>query len=148
MHDVLAVLTIVVAGLMVGVEFAVAVFVNPIFDRLPNNGGIAAHSEGGRILGRVMPFWYMSAVVLSAAWAAVAWGDKGASLVAAGTGLLVVSVVLSLTVLVPINEHIKTWAREGAPADWREQSHRWSRYHYLRVGIIVLAFVLFAVALV
>ncbi|MER5849827.1 DUF1772 domain-containing protein [Streptomyces sp. NPDC002012] len=148
MQDVLAVVTVVVVGLMVGVEFAVAVFVNPILDRLPNDGGVEARSDGARVLGRVMPFWYIGSVVLGAVWSTLTWGDAGASLVAAGTALLVVSVVMSILLLVPINSRVATWSQEGVPADWKQQVGRWDRFHYVRVGVIVLAFTLFAVALV
>ncbi|MFE5162533.1 anthrone oxygenase family protein [Streptomyces sp. NPDC056697] len=148
MKDVLSVVTLVVVGVMVGVEFAVAVFVNPILDRLPNDGGLDARSDGARVLGRVMPFWYIGSVVLGAVWAAVTWGDAGASFVTAGTLLLVLSVVMSIILLVPINSRVATWSREGVPADWKQQVGRWDRFHYVRVGVIVLAFALFAVALV
>ncbi|MCX5342894.1 anthrone oxygenase family protein [Streptomyces sp. NPDC056930] len=148
MQDVLAVVTVVVVGLMVGVEFAVAVFVNPILDRLPNDGGVEARSDGARVLGRVMPFWYIGSVVLGAVWSTLTWGDAGASLVAAGAALLVVSVVMSILLLVPINSRVATWSQEGVPADWKQQVGRWDRFHYVRVGVIVLAFTLFAVALV
>ncbi|MGA6158403.1 anthrone oxygenase family protein [Stenotrophomonas sp. NPDC087984] len=148
MQDVLSVVTLVVVGVMVGVEFAVAVFVNPILDRLPNDGGLDARSDGARVLGRVMPFWYIGSVVLGAVWAAATWGDAGASLVTAGTLLLVLSVVMSIILLVPINSRVATWSREGVPADWKQQVGRWDRFHYVRVGVIVLAFTLFAVALV
>ncbi|MEU0838440.1 DUF1772 domain-containing protein [Streptomyces sp. NPDC005962] len=148
MQDVLAVVTVVVVGLMVGVEFAVAVFVNPILDRLPDDGGLAARSDGARVLGKVMPFWYIGSVVLGAVWAALAWGGAGASVIATGTALLVLSVVMSILLLVPINSRVATWSHEGAPADWKQQMRRWERFHYVRVGVIVLAFALFAVALV
>ncbi|MFE5092719.1 anthrone oxygenase family protein [Streptomyces sp. NPDC056638] len=148
MQDVLAVVTVVVVGLMVGVEFAVAVFVNPILDRLPNDGGVEARSDGARVLGRVMPFWYIGSVVLGTVWSTLTWGDAGASLVAAGAALLVVSVVMSILLLVPINSRVATWSQEGVPADWKQQVGRWDRFHYVRVGVIVLAFTLFAVALV
>ncbi|MFJ7493161.1 anthrone oxygenase family protein [Streptomyces sp. NPDC097727] len=148
MQDVLAVVTVVVVGLMVGVEFAVAVFVNPILDRLPNDGGVEARSDGARVLGRVMPFWYIGSVVLGAVWSTLTWGDAGTSLVAAGAALLVVSVVMSILLLVPINSRVATWSLEGVPADWKQQVGRWDRFHYVRVGVIVLAFTLFAVALV
>ncbi|MBA2811019.1 DUF1772 domain-containing protein [Streptomyces sp. KM273126] len=148
MQDVLAVVTVVVVGVMVGVEFAVAAFVNPILDRLPNDGGLGARSDGARVLGRVMPFWYIGSVVLGVVWAAVAWGGDGASLVAAGTALLVLSVVMSILLLVPINSRVATWSTEGVPADWKQQVGRWDRFHHVRVGVIVLAFALFVVALV
>lgn len=148
MQNVVAVITVVVVGVMVGVEFAVAVFVNPILNRLPDDHCIAARANGGRILGRVMPFWYIGSMVLGAVWAFAAWGSAGASLIAAATALLAVSVVMSILLLVPINNRAKTWTAEGRPADWKQQADRWDRFHYVRVGIIVLAFALFAVALV
>ncbi|AXK36880.1 DUF1772 domain-containing protein [Streptomyces armeniacus] len=147
MQDSLGVVTVVVVGLMVGVEFAVAVFVNPILDRLPDDATLAARSDGGRVLGRVMPVWYICSVVLGGAWTAMAWGGAGASPAAAGTALLLVSVAMSLALLVPINSRAITWTPDSAPADWKEQAHRWDRYHYVRVAVIVLAFALYAVAL-
>jgi len=148
MQDVLAVVTVVVVGLMVGVEFAVAVFLNPIFDQLPNDGGLDARSDGARVLGRVMPFWYIGSVALSAVWAALAWGGAGATLIAAGAALLVLSVLMSILLLVPINSRVAAWSREGAPPDWKQQVRRWDRFHYVRVAVIVLAFALFTAALV
>ena len=147
MQHVLAVVTVVVFGTMVGVEFSVAVFVNPIFDRLPNDGGLAARSDGARVLGLVMPFWYIGSLVLGAAWAAVARGGSGAALVLTGTLLILLSVVMSLLLLVPINSRVKTWSRDGVPADWKLQLGRWDRFHFVRVGVLVLTFALFAAAL-
>ena len=148
MQDVLAVTTIVVVGMLVGVEFSVSAFVNPIFDRLPTESGIAARSDGARVLGRLMPFWYIGSVALGAVWTALAWGDDGAAQVGAATALLMVSVVMSVLLLVPIASRSATWSSTAPPADWKEQSKRWDRYHVVRVGVIVLAFALFAVALV
>lgn len=148
MSDVLGVLTVVTVGLMVGVEFSVAVFLNPILDRLPDDGGgLAARSDGARVLGRVMPVWYGGSVVLGAIWTATAWGGHVGTLVTTGVALLVVSVVMSLLLLVPIASRAATWSHESAPVDWKDQAHRWDRFHYVRVGVIVLAFVLFAAAL-
>ncbi|MFC9425586.1 anthrone oxygenase family protein [Streptomyces sp. NPDC056987] len=148
MQDVLAVVTVVVVGVMVGVEFSVAFFVNPILDRLPDDGGLDARSDGARVLGRIMPFWYIGSVVLGALWAGSAWGGAGAALVCAGTALLVLSVVMSVLLLVPINARVATWSHEGVPGDWKEQMGRWDRFHHVRVAVIVLAFALFAVAVV
>ncbi|WP_338060297.1 DUF1772 domain-containing protein [Streptomyces atratus] len=87
-------------------------------------------------------------VVLGAVWAVLAWGGEGASLVVAGTVLLVVSVVMAILLLMPINSRVATWSHEGAPADWKQQMGRWDRFHHARVSVIVLAFALFTVALV
>jgi uncharacterized membrane protein len=141
----LAVLTLTVAGLMIGVEFSVAVFVNPIFDRLPGNAGLAGRADGGRVLGRIMPFWYVASLVLTVALIVVHRHDAGVTALIIGAALFVVSVVLSVALLVPINNRAKNWTPDRAPADWREQHARWERYHYVRVAVIVAAFVLVAV---
>ncbi|MCF3964044.1 DUF1772 domain-containing protein [Streptomyces fuscigenes] len=147
MQDALAVVTVVVVGLMVGVEFAVAVFVNPILHRLPDDGGLHARSDGARVLGRVMPLWYFGSLVLTGIWAALVWGDEGTGPIVSGAALLVLSIVLSILFLVPINSRSAAWSREGAPADWKEQLARWDRLHYVRLAVIVAAFALLAVAL-
>ena len=146
MLEAVAVITVVVVGLMVGVELSVAVFVNPIFDRLPDDAGLAGRSDGARVLGTVMPFWYIGSVLLVAAWAALAWGQAPAAMIVVAGALLVVSVLMSVTLLVPINSRVARWSVEGAPADWRDQARRWERLHYIRVAVIVAAFVLLVVA--
>jgi len=143
---VLGVFVVVLVGLMVGVELAVAAFVNPILDRLPADGGLLARSDGARVLGRVMPFWYVGSMALAAVWAVAAWGHALTWAVVLAAGLLALSVVMSVTLLVPINSRVARWSAGGAPADWREQLGRWDRFHVLRVAVIVAAFVLLAVA--
>ncbi|WP_030275850.1 DUF1772 domain-containing protein [Streptomyces sp. NRRL B-24484] len=147
MLDALEVFTTVVVGVMVGVEFSVAFVINRILGALPDDAGQLGRSHGGRMLGAVMPFWYIGSVVLCAAWAVAGRSHEGTGLVVGGAALLVVSVVMSLLVLVPINNRSKTWTVENRPADWREQSNRWDRWHYLRVAVLVGALTLLVAAL-
>ena len=142
----LAVITATVTGVMVGVEFAVAVFVNPIQRRLPVGSWIEATAAGGRVLGRVMPFWYIGSLLLTAWLAAVQWGGTSGDAAVAAAALFVVSVVMSVTLLVPIAKRSGTWTADHHPADWREQQQRWDRLHYARVAVIVAGFVLTLVA--
>lgn len=60
---------------------------------------------------------------------------------------LILSVVMSILLLVPINNRVKTWTADGLPADWKQQMNRWDRFHYVRVAVIVAAFALLAAAL-
>ena len=129
---------------MVGVEASVAFVINPIVDRLPNNVGLLARSDGGRMLGRLMPVWYCVSLVLTAATALAK--SEARALAWAAAALLVVSVVMSVTLLVPINNRAKTWTPQTAPPDWREQVTRWDRLHVVRVAVIVAAFILVAAA--
>jgi uncharacterized membrane protein len=149
MLSALEVLTIVVVGLMVGVEFSVAFVINPILNGLPDDSAQLGRARGGRMLGALMPFWYIGSLVLSAVWAIAGWRHPGTVLVVLvviAAALLIVSVIMSLLLLVPINNRNKTWTVENRPEDWKEQMNRWDRYHYVRVAIIIAAFTLLAAA--
>lgn len=147
MLTALHVFTIVIVGVMVGEEFSVAVVMNPIFNALPSDSAAQAHAHGGRMLGAVMPFWYIGSLVLSAIWAVAGWHHHGTALVLTAAGLLILSVIMSLLLLVPINNRNKTWTEETRPADWKQQLNRWNRFHYLRVAVIIAAFTLLTAAL-
>jgi len=147
MLSALEVLTIVVVGLMVGVEFSVAFVINPILNGLPDDSAQLGRAHGGRMLGALMPFWYVGSLVLSAVWAIAGWRHPGTVLVVIAAALLIVSVIMSLLLLVPINNRGETWTVENRPEDWKEQMNRWDRYHHVRVAIIIAAFALLAAAL-
>jgi uncharacterized membrane protein len=148
MLSALEVVTTVVVGVMVGVEFCVAVILSRIFDALPEDAGQLAHAHGGRMLGAVMPFWYIGSVVLTAVWAVARWHHPNTGLVVTAGALLILSVIMSLLLLVPINNRGKTWTPENRPADWKHQMNRWDRLHYVRVAVIIAAFALLVAALV
>jgi uncharacterized membrane protein len=57
------------------------------------------------------------------------------------------TVIMSLLLLVPINNRNKSWTPDNRPADWKQQLHRWGRYHYVRVAVIIAAFTLLVAAL-
>ncbi|GHE74036.1 MULTISPECIES: DUF1772 domain-containing protein [Streptomyces] len=148
MLNALEVFTTVVVGLMVGVEFSVAFVMNRIFNALPEDSDQLARAHGGRMLGALMPFWYIGSLVLGAIWAVAGWDRSGAGLVVIAAALLIVSVIMSVLLLVPINNRSRTWTPENRPEDWKEQMNRWDRYHYARVAVIVAAFTLLVTALV
>jgi uncharacterized membrane protein len=148
MLHTLAVVTGTVIGIMVGVEFAVAVFVNPMLLRLPAGPSLEARADSGRVLGRVMPFWYIGSLILAAVLAGVTWGKPAAGAAIAAAVLLAVTVVMSVALLVPINNRSIGWTADDHPDDWREQHRRWDRLHYVRVAILVAALVLTLVAAV
>ncbi|MET8213825.1 DUF1772 domain-containing protein [Streptomyces sp. NPDC005373] len=147
MLNALEVVTTVVVGVMVGVEFSVAFVINRILNALPGDAGQLGHAHGGRMLGAVMPFWYIGSLVLAAIWAIAGWHDHGTGLVVTAAGLLILSVIMSILLLVPINNRNKTWTPENRPADWKEQLNRWNRWHYVRVAVLIAAFALLAAAL-
>ena len=147
MLNALEVFTTVVVGVMVGVEFSVAFVINRIFNALPGDNGLLGRAHGGRMLGAVMPFWYIGSLVLSAVWAIAGWHHHGSGLVVIAGALLILSVIMSILLLVPINNRSKTWTPENRPADWKQQTNRWDRYHYVRVAVLIAAFTLLVAAL-
>lgn len=147
MLNTLEVFTTVIVGVMVGVEFSVAFVMNPILNALPGDSGQLGHAHAGRMLGAVMPFWYVTSLVLSAVWAIARWHHHGTGLVITAAALLTLSVIMSILLLVPINNLNKTWTPDNRPADWKQQLNRWNRYHYARVAVIIAAFTLLAAAL-
>ena len=147
MLNALEVFTTVIVGLMVGVEFSVAFVINPILIGLPGDNGLRGRTHGARMLGALMPFWYIGSLVLSAVWAIAGGHHHGAGLVVIAAALLILSVIMSLLLLVPINNRSKTWTPENRPADWKQQMNRWDRFHYVRVAVIIAAFALLVAAL-
>ncbi|WP_061003222.1 anthrone oxygenase family protein [Mycobacterium sp. SMC-16] len=144
MEHIAQILTVIVVGTLVGVEFGVAAFTNPIVERLPDDAYRQARATGGRILGTVMPFWYAAAAALLVADAVLAPAPGAIAAVV----LMAVVMVLTLTALVPINNRVAAWAGAGsdeAPTN-RELAHRWDRLHWVRVTLLIVVFVLVALA--
>lgn len=143
MPEIIIGVTIVAAGLLVGIEFCVAVFINPMADALPASGGLSVRAGSARILGAVMPFWYAATVALSTCASVLLWPEPSGIASAVATGLFATTIVLAVVVLVPINNRVKDWSNGNHPLDWRAQVHRWDRWHVLRLllgaaGLILL----------
>ncbi|MEU0116920.1 DUF1772 domain-containing protein [Streptomyces bobili] len=148
MLNTLEVATTVIVGVMVGVEFSVAFVMNPILNALPEDSRQLGHAHGGRVLGAVMPVWYIGSLALVAVWAVAGRHHPGTGLVVTAGALLLLSVVMSILLLVPINNRNRTWTPENRPADWKQQIQRWERLHHVRVAVIIAAFTLLVAALV
>ncbi|MCV7281840.1 DUF1772 domain-containing protein [Mycolicibacterium flavescens] len=143
MEATVAVLALLIVGPMVGVEIAVAAFLNPVLGRLPDEAFAQARSDSGRVLGKVMPFWYAAALVVLIAAAVLLRADW--FFVTAALAMAVV-VIATVTLMVPINNRIGRWT-SGADVD-RGLARQWDRLHWRRVGLLVAVFGLLVVGLV
>ena len=143
---ILDVATLTVAGLLVGNELAIAVFVHPTLSRLPDSVHFTAATALARILGRVMPVWYALTIMLTAALAVVDRHRTGIwpLWIVFSAGLWVLSVVYTMAALVPINNQIAAWTEETKPANWKSFRSRWDNLHGWRVLLLIMAFVLLA----
>jgi Anthrone oxygenase len=140
--EYLNVIVIVAAGLMVGSELAIAAFVHPTLDRLPDNVHLPAASALARVLGRFMPFWYILVLSLTLAEVYIQWRQSGRLPVWIVTSaiLLALAIVYSIAALVPINNRIASWGKVTPPADWKTFRHRWDLLHRWRVLLLTVAF--------
>jgi uncharacterized membrane protein len=60
---------------------------------------------------------------------------------AAGLGLMVAALVITLAVEVPIDQQINTWTAATLPGDWRSIQARWERFHTIRTFVSIAALV-------
>jgi uncharacterized membrane protein len=147
MASFLRVATILSIGLMIGVELAVWLFINPVLWKLEDPLRPQAVRLFARRLGAAMPFWYSLNFLLLAAEAVLLRHEPGATLIYAAIGIWVVVIVLTLVFLVPINNRL---AREdaGLPAAEAHREHlRWDSRHRVRVIALAAAMVLFLLAI-
>lgn len=142
MERVIAIVALVLTGPLVGVELGVAAFSNPIFAKLPEDAFRQARSGGSRLLGGVMPFWYIGTLVVLIAGAALSHDVLAVTAVA----LMGAAMLLTVTVLVPINNRIGAW-RSDSDVN-RDLASRWDRLHWVRVGILIAMFIALAAGVV
>lgn len=144
MKQIVEILALVVVGALVGSEFSVAAFFRPILGRLPDDAFRAARGDGAGLLGKAMPFWYLASFALLVAVGVVA--DSQRWLIGVGAGLMVAVVMLSVTVLVPINNKIAAWRSTDEVS--RALAARWDRLHWLRVAMLAVIYVLLVIGVV
>jgi hypothetical protein len=142
MEHVIAIVALVLTGPLVGVELGVAAFTNPLASKLPDEAYRAFRSGGSRLLGALMPFWYVGTLVVLIAGAVLTRDVLAISAVA----LMGVALLLTVTVLVPINNRIGAW-RSTADVN-RDLAGRWDRLHWVRVGVLVAMFVVLTIGVV
>jgi uncharacterized membrane protein len=148
--EVLNVVAIIVAGLMVGCELAIAAFVHPTLDTLPDDVHLPAASALARVLGKFMPFWYILVFLLTLAEAFIEWRQSGQLPIWLATSaiLWMLASLYSVMALVPINNRIASWEKSTPPPDWKTYRRRWDLLHRWRVVLLTIALAFLIVGIV
>jgi hypothetical protein len=142
MEHVIAIVALVLTGPLVGVELGVAAFTNPLVSKLSDDGYRVFRSAGSRLLGALMPFWYIGTLVVLIAGAVLSRN----ALAIAAVALMGAALLLTVTVLVPINNRIGAWQSESDVN--RDLAGRWDHLHWVRVGLLVAMFISLVVGVV
>jgi uncharacterized membrane protein len=141
----LDVATTVCVGLLIGTEFSVSAFVNPVVWKLDEGAQSQAIAMFARLLGTVMPFWYGLSLLLLLAETAIRWHQAGV-LLSAASGIWVAVIVLTLLFLVPINNRMMDLDPDSFSNAARGEHRKWDAMHRARVLALSVAMVCFLIA--
>jgi uncharacterized membrane protein len=136
--------TATVTGLMAGNEFAVAAFVHPQLHKLTQGAHAPTAARLAKALGNAMPFWYGVALllILGAAFEHRPLSSGPGLFIAMAASLWAITIVFTITMLVPINNRIAKMDPERPYDCWLQDRSRWDQLHQLRVALLIMAFVL------
>ncbi len=139
----LDVVTTISIGLLIGTEFAVSAFINPVLEKLDESARARAVSLFAVRLGAAMPFWYGLSLVLLIVEAIVRRHSTGSVLLIAAAAIWFVVIVITVLVLVPINNRVAAMPPGSFPEDMQRAHKRWDTLHRLRVLALLVAMVCF-----
>ncbi|HEY9126215.1 MAG TPA: DUF1772 domain-containing protein [Acidobacteriaceae bacterium] len=139
--EVLDIVTILGVGMLIGVEFSVSAFVNPILGSLEGGIGAEAARVFARVLGRVMPFWYIGCFAALTAETVLRFRAGGFAPLVLACGLWASVVLLSVLVLAPINNRLIRMSPAESQGELQEQHVKWDRIHRGRVLLLAVAMV-------
>lgn len=145
MISFLGVVTTVSIGLLIGTELAVWAFVNPVLRKLEEGAQAKAVSLFAGRFGRAMPFWYGFSLLLLIAEAVVWRRDPSDSLFVIASVIWAAVILLSVLVLVPINNRMMQLGSDSFPQAAQRQHGRWDTLHRWRVVALCVAMVCFLV---
>lgn len=148
MKPLLDIITIVCVGLLIGVEFAVAVFINPILRKLGPREELQAIRLFAAVLGRAMPFWYAISFVLLIAELVIRRGEAGAAMLIAASAIWAAVIVLTILFLVPINNRLARVNPDDFTDSALKQHGRWDMMHRWRVASLTAAMISFLLAII
>ena len=137
------ILTIASMGLLVGSEFAVSAFINPVVWSLEDRAQARAIALFAARLGAVMPFWYAFSLVLIIVEAVIRRHEPGLPLLIAACGIWIAVAVFSVAFLVPINNRMVRLSPESFSETARREHKKWDALHRVRVVAIGVALICF-----
>ena len=128
---------------LLGVEFSVSAFTNPVVWRLEPESQLKALRRFAVVGGKVMPAWYLLSTLFIGIQTWLAWHSPARSILLTVDAILVVIAVASIFVLVPLNNRLAK-----GDADWQRIHRIWDRIHRVRIAALATAALLLTNVLV
>jgi uncharacterized membrane protein len=147
MRPLLDIVSTICIGLLIGTEFAVSVFINPILRKLEPREQLGAIRLFAARLGAAMPFWYGVSLLFLIAEAVVRHGANGHLLLIAASAIWAAVIVLTLLFLVPINNRLVRADPDSAPERALTEHGQWDAMHRWRVATLTAAMICFLMAI-
>jgi len=144
---ILDITTILCIGLLIGTEFSVSVFINPILYRLDESSKAAAIRMFAIRLGKSMPFWYGASLLLLLTETFLRRDEPGLTPLIVASAIWAVVIVLTILFLVPINNRMMQLDAGAFPEQAMRAHQRWDMLHRIRVAALTIAMIccLFAI---
>lgn len=141
--NLLNVASILCIGLLIGAEFAVSAFLNPVLEKLDVVTQAQAIPHFGRRLGRAMPSWYIACLLFLLLETITHRHEPIVVLLGAAIAIWIAVIALSLLILVPINNRLVRMDADEFTKSAQRQLRRWDSLHRVRVLLLVVAMILF-----
>jgi uncharacterized membrane protein len=143
---ILNVATIVCVSLMIGVEFAVSAFINPVLWKLESGVQMHVIRLFAVKLGFVMPFWYGLGLLLLLIETFLFRHQSQVFPLAVASGIWALVIILTLLFLVPINNRLAR-SETSTMTDKAQREHRkWDVMHRVRVLALTTAMILLLIS--
>ncbi len=152
-NEFLAILFLIVllnSALLTGNEFAIAALIHPALSRQDHRSNLSAIQIFASLYGSVMPLWMGVTTALQVMISALAWFFFSAIFpwVVASALIWVVVIPYSLIFPVPLNNQVKGWDLNQLPEDWEAIRRKWDLFNWIRVILLISAFVLFSIGMI
>lgn len=132
------------SALLIGNEFAIAAFIHPSLSRQDHRSNLSVIQHFAHLYGGVMPIWMAVTTAIHIFVGLMAWFYSPLAFPwLCSAALIWVAVIpFSLVFPVPLNNQVKEWDLNNLPPDWERIRSRWDLYNWLRVILLMFAFVL------
>ena len=139
----LDILTTVCIGLLIGTEFAVSVFINPILEHLDIGTRMKAISLFAKRLGTAMPFWYALSLLLLIVETILRRQADSVPLLITASALWLAVILLTLIFLVPMNNRMMRLDADSSADNSLREHKKWDLLHRGRVAVLVVSMICF-----